>query len=1092
MASNVITKQTPFRPKHFQLIVNLQNLMQMKTLKLFVFVLISQVSLAQVPNLSVSSDKQSEPLRITKLDINIEVVGNVATTTFDMVFYNPNARDLEGKLSMPLKNGQEIYRYALDVNGKLREGVIVEKVKARQAYEAVVRQNIDPGIINKTKGNNFTTRIYPVPANGNKRVVLALSETLTGDDKNLYYALPFGEKKTYDNFSLYVKVIKSKNDDHEVISEFKNVKFDSEQDAYLLNYTKQNFEPEKPLKFTIPRFSEEGYSLFTCDFEGETYFYLSMKPDALKSTMRTQPKHIAIYWDNSHSASKRDMAKEIAFLKRYLESFDKQVDVTVYGFNFEITSKQGFPSSHVNKIIEHIQSFKNDGATRLDNLHIDKDIDQVLLFSDGVNTLGEEQFDVSVPLFAFTSGHGNNDSFLKHLAQRTNGELIDLTITNIDNALRKLTSDQEKFLSCTYNKSEIKEVYPKYPQTVGNYFEVSGILLNDKAELKIHFGSSGLLPRSKQFTIKKSGDSPMVSRIWATKKIAFLNGRFDENKNPILELSKKHNIVTKNTSLLVLDRVEDYVAHNIIPPVELREEFEKLMAQKESLEEKGPDLAQIQNNNIERLKVLTNWYDKITTKDPNPNALPIEIRSPESFGEVSDYNNDNTENGNRSISGVIVDAETHEPIAFVNIAIQNQGSSVAGAVTDLNGGFSITYPVVDNPILSTAYVGYEKVKIDISQSFPLQIKLNQIAVEVEEVIVVESDIEFDETIEIEILDEEEQESEEAPFAMIQTNRMDDQREDQMKKKMVDKTSKPSIKVLAWKPDAAYIKILKETDDKDLLSTYFKLKSENENRPSFYVEVSDLFFAKGKHDLGVQILSNAIELDLENPELLKTVAKRLLSEKEYELAIGLYKEIEALRPEEPQSYRDLALAYEQSGQYQEALDMFLHVLDTNWERFENIKPVVLNEINALIALHGNDLDLSSVNKEYIKAMPLDVRITIEWSSNDNDIDLWVIDPKGEKCFYKNKLTEIGGRISDDFTQGYGPEEFSLKEAVRGFYNVYVNYFGDSRQSITGPVTVYATMTTNYGRATQKTENITLQLEKSKDKKTIQIGQLTFEK
>jgi len=1070
--------------------------MQMRTLKLFVFVLISQVSLAQVPNLSVSSNKQSEPLRITKLDINIEVVGNVATTTFDMVFYNPNARDLEGKLSMPLKNGQEICRYALDVNGKLREGVIVEKVKARQAYEAVVRQNIDPGIINKTKGNNFTTRIYPVPAYGNKRVVLALSETLIGDDENLYYTLPFGEKKTYDNFSLHVKVIKSKNEDHEVKSEFKNVKFDSEQDAYLLNYTKQNFEPEKPLKFTIPRFSEGGYSLYTCDFEGETYFYLCMKPDALKSTMRTQPKHIAIYWDNSHSASKRDKTKEIAFLKRYLESFDNQVDVTVYGFNFEITSKQGFPSSHVNKIIEHIQSFKNDGATRLDNLHIDKDIDQVLLFSDGVNTLGEEQFDVSVPLFAFTSGHGNNDSFLKHLAQRTNGELIDLTVTNIDNALKKLTSDQERFLSCTYNKSEIKEVYPKYPQTVGNYFEVSGILLNDEAELKINFGSSDLLPRSKQFTIKKSGASPMVSRIWATKKIAFLSGRFDENKNAILELSKKHNIVTKNTSLLVLDRVEDYVAHNIIPPEELRKEFDKLMAQKKSLEEKGPDLAQIQKNNIERLKVLTNWYENITSKPKQPEQPRQidEIQAPESFGQVNQYTNDNTADGNRTISGVVVDAETNEPVLFVNLTIESEGNMVAGVATDQSGNFSLTYPDVPSPQLTVSTVGYERVRIDISEAFPIEIKLQKAAAELDEIIVVDYDVdaEYDVSTVTEIVLEEEEESEEVPFVMIQTDRMDDQRDEQMKKKMVDKSSKPSIKVLSWEPDAAYIKMLKETDDKDLLSTYFKLKSENENRPSFYVEVSDLFFAKGKHDLGVQILSNAIELDLENPELLKTVAKRLLSEKEYELAIGLYKEIEALRPEEPQSYRDLALAYEQNGQYQEALHMFVHILDTQWERFENIKPVVLNEINALIALHGSDLDLSSVNKEYIKAMPLDLRITIEWSSNDNDIDLWVIDPKGEKCFYKNKLTEIGGRISDDFTQGYGPEEFSLKEAVRGFYNVYVNYFGDSRQSITGPVTVYATMTTNYGRANQKTENITLQLEKSKEKKTIQIGQLTLEK
>ena len=43
-------------------------------------------------------------------------------------------------------------------NGKMRDGVVVEKEKARQTFEAVERQNIDPGILEKTKGNNYKTR----------------------------------------------------------------------------------------------------------------------------------------------------------------------------------------------------------------------------------------------------------------------------------------------------------------------------------------------------------------------------------------------------------------------------------------------------------------------------------------------------------------------------------------------------------------------------------------------------------------------------------------------------------------------------------------------------------------------------------------------------------------------------------------------------------------------------------------------------------------------------------------------------------------------------------------------------------------------
>jgi tetratricopeptide (TPR) repeat protein len=303
-------------------------------------------------------------------------------------------------------------------------------------------------------------------------------------------------------------------------------------------------------------------------------------------------------------------------------------------------------------------------------------------------------------------------------------------------------------------------------------------------------------------------------------------------------------------------------------------------------------------------------------------------------------------------------------------------------------------------------------------------------------------------------------------------------------------SKSTIKVLSWMPHAPYMEELRKANDDELLAIYYKLKDENKNRPSFYIQVADLFFVKGKHKQAVRILSNTIELDLENPELLKVVARRLLDEKEYEMSIKIFTEIKDLRPEEPQSYRDLALAYTKNKQYQKALDMHLHILNRKWGRFEEIKEVVFNEFNWLIALHGKDLDLSEVNKDYIKSMPLDIRISIDWSSNNNDIDLWVVDPNGEKCYYKNRFTKIGGKLSKDFTQGYGPEEFSIKKAKRGFYTIYVNYYSESRQSITGPVTVYAELITHYGTDKQKTERIAIQLENDSSKKTVQIGQLEF--
>lgn len=62
----------------------------------------------------------------------------------------------------------------------------------------------------------------------------------------------------------------------------------------------------------------------------------------------------------------------------------------------------------------------------------------------------------------------------------------------------------------------------------------------------------------------------------------------------------------------------------------------------------------------------------------------------------------------------------------------------------------------------------------------------------------------------------------------------------------------------------------------------------------------------------------------------------------------------------------------------------------------------------------------------------------WDTDMTDIDLHVIEPSGEKAYYGNRRTEIGGQVSRDFTQGYGPEEYTLRAACTGNYKVSAKY------------------------------------------------------
>ena len=128
---------------------------------------------------------------------------SIAFTFIAMVFENKSSQILEGELNFPLSQNQYVTGYALDINGKMREGVVVEKEKARVAFEDKVRQNIDPGLVEMTLGNNFKTRVYPLPAKGSRKIQITYEEIIS--DK---YILPTLVDTKLDNFTFNLKILK--------------------------------------------------------------------------------------------------------------------------------------------------------------------------------------------------------------------------------------------------------------------------------------------------------------------------------------------------------------------------------------------------------------------------------------------------------------------------------------------------------------------------------------------------------------------------------------------------------------------------------------------------------------------------------------------------------------------------------------------------------------------------------------------------------------------------------------------------------------------------------------------------------------------
>ncbi len=131
---------------------------------------------------------------------------------------------------------------------------------------------------------------------------------------------------------------------------------------------------------------------------------------------------------------------------------------------------------------------------------------------------------------------------------------------------------------------------------------------------------------------------------------------------------------------------------------------------------------------------------------------------------------------------------------------------------------------------------------------------------------------------------------------------------------------------------------------------------------------------------------------------------------------------------------------------------------------------------------------TVDQRLIKLLDIDVRIILTWDADMTDMDLWVTEPSGDQANYNNNRTQIGGMVSHEFTQGYGPEEYLLKKSMKGNYTIDVDYFSENAPSILGPVTLQVEVFTNYGRADEEKNTLTVRLEENKDR--LRVGKITF--
>ncbi|WP_293313610.1 VIT domain-containing protein [Pedobacter sp. UBA5917] len=1012
-----------------------------KTLLILPLLLVTFFVKAQMPVLKVQqaeTAERKEAVKLKKLNIDVQITGNIATTVMTMTFHNSSNRILEGELTFPMPEGVSISRYALDINGKMREAVPVEKAKATEVFESIERRRVDPGLLEKVEGNNFRTRIYPLPANGNRTIIVGYEEELSFNNNNaLKYHLPLDYNQPVENFSLKTTVFESIIKPE--LGERPDGSFDlkANGNTYIGEINKSNYQPKNGLTINLPK--RNNLPEVKLQKASSGYYFLVNVFPKIQSRERQWANHIGLIWDVSLSGLQRNTDKEIELLDLIIkqkQNLTIQLGLVNNGFKNAGT----FVISNGNWTVlkDKLKNLVYDGGTNFSAINPKAiQADEYILFTDGLSTFGKNTVSLNKPVHCINTALKADYSTLKYITLKTGGQFVNLNAISVNDAFKQLNQQNLQFLGIK-NGNDIRQTYPSMKVNVNGDFSLAGIMNGFNTEFVLQFGFGTTVVAEQAVRLngtEHTFSSIDVSRVWAQKKIAEMDIQYEENKDDISVLSKQFGIVTRNTSLIVLENLDDYLRYDIVPPVELQQAYNAVLKQRRvDLLEQKKDLI---NAAVAMTKDLKTWWNtdfyykepaKKKESYPDPGQRDVkgdptaDVAIPGPVGQTSRMEIAASQARARSQAKSVSEMRMPPPVVkkdeekslqevvVVGYGTQNK-RAVTGAISTVSDHYNSGAPGAVSGYLEGRVAGVTVAK----------------------------------------------------GSAVRTS---------------SPQAQPAIIIPEFKSDKDYMQNLKGKPDSAYRS-YLKMRSKYISTPMFYFDVANWFYQQKDSVRALTILSNIADLDLENADLYKTLAYKLKQTGNYKDELFITQKVLQWRPMDAQSYRDYALALADNGQYQAAIDNLYKVLTQSYnaqiaDRDQGIEEIVISEMNNLLTKHGNSISTKGIDKRLIQPLPVDVRVVLNWNKNDADIDLWLTDPTGEKGFYGNSRTKIGGRISNDFTSGYGPEQFMIKKAIKGKYKIEVNYYGDRQINISGPTTVTAEIYTRYATGKQQRKIIVMPL------------------
>jgi len=246
----------------------------------------------------------------------------------------------------------------------------------------------------------------------------------------------------------------------------------------------------------------------------------------------------------------------------------------------------------------------------------------------------------------------------------------------------------------------------------------------------------------------------------------------------------------------------------------------------------------------------------------------------------------------------------------------------------------------------------------------------------------------------------------------------------------------------------YIEELQEAKTQSqTLAIYENQKESYLNNPYYFLEVYDFFSSRwGNNEKSKELFQHIIDCFSNDVPVLKALAYLQQQYGNYESALSIYLKILILQSEKAQSYRDVANAFAEVGDFNKALTFnaqYIKVIgqltNTPFDAYGDDQLITTEMMNILernkeVFLDSYDIDSAMYNNN------TQTRLVLEWNNQEAEFDLQFVTPDG---YYDTWGNNPGKDVSQnsEAVNGYSSKQIFIDNENKGLWRVNINYKGN---------------------------------------------------